>query len=499
MGKALTLEICKDRLKLINKNIIIMSNEYINNSSYLKCKCELDGYEWNAKWANLSNGYGCPKCAGNIKYSIEEVKENMKKNNIEIISSNYKNTKTKLECRCMIDGYLFKSSYNELLSGKNCPICGISRRMDIFICKEKLKNINPNIDIISESFDGSLSHLKCRCIIDGHEWSASWGNLQQGYGCPVCSGSVVCDKNRLSLLRPDLVKYFGNPNDADNYTIRTHRKVELICPNCNTIKKMKINDLSSYGFGCKVCSDGISIPQKFVQNILKEVDVEFNAEYSPKLIDLGNRKYDIYIPNINLIIEIHGEQHYKYTGRGRSLEEEQRNDLEKYNIAVDNGYLYEIIDCRKSDFDWLEEKCKNTLMKYIKDVHKVDFKLIYSSSMESYKVLCWNKYNAGMKNTQDLSVEFDVCRSTIIKWLKQGNSIGYLYYNIEEVMSNNGKINGKLRGKSIIQLDLNGEFVNNYNSITEASLETNINKSNISSCCNGNRKKSGGFIWKFNN
>lgn len=52
--------------------------------------------------------------------------------------------------------------------------------------------------------------------------------------------------------------------------------------------------------------------------------------------------------------------------------------------------------------------------------------------------------------------------------------------------------------KPILQYTLDMEFVAEYPSASEASRKTGINKSNISSCCNGNpeHKSAGGYVWK---
>jgi group I intron endonuclease len=54
-------------------------------------------------------------------------------------------------------------------------------------------------------------------------------------------------------------------------------------------------------------------------------------------------------------------------------------------------------------------------------------------------------------------------------------------------------------GKKVIQLDLNGNYLNTYDSTSEASRKTNVSRSGIGKCCNGRpkNKTSGGFIWKF--
>jgi len=55
------------------------------------------------------------------------------------------------------------------------------------------------------------------------------------------------------------------------------------------------------------------------------------------------------------------------------------------------------------------------------------------------------------------------------------------------------------RNKIIIQYDLDGNIMKEYESQNQASRETNVNQSDISSCCNGKQKTAGGFTWKFKN
>ena len=57
----------------------------------------------------------------------------------------------------------------------------------------------------------------------------------------------------------------------------------------------------------------------------------------------------------------------------------------------------------------------------------------------------------------------------------------------------------KKNNKPILQFDLNGNFIKEYESITQASKELNIKLDYISSCCLGRRKTSKGYIFKFKN
>lgn len=79
----------------------------------------------------------------------------------------------------------------------------------------------------------------------------------------------------------------------------------------------------------------------------------------------------------------------------------------------------------------------------------------------------------------------------------------YLIKRIGKICNNTGPLSniedgGKLfnnRIKCVLQYDLDGNFVNEYNSVGEAVSFTNIE--NIGPCCRGIRRTAGLFIWKY--
>jgi hypothetical protein len=82
----------------------------------------------------------------------------------------------------------------------------------------------------------------------------------------------------------------------------------------------------------------------------------------------------------------------------------------------------------------------------------------------------------------------------------------YSFDNIQLVTwkENNEKgIQDRITGKNtkkntkVIQLDLQDNIINTFDSIKEAIQKTKVK--NISSCCSGKRKTAGGFKWKYNN
>ena len=51
--------------------------------------------------------------------------------------------------------------------------------------------------------------------------------------------------------------------------------------------------------------------------------------------------------------------------------------------------------------------------------------------------------------------------------------------------------------KPILQFSKNGELIAEYSSLIEASRQIGCSAPNICSCCKGERKSAGGFIWKY--
>ena len=59
MAEKLTLNKVKDKLSVINNDIEIISNEYKNQKTKLLCKCKKCGYEFKKDWVHLQRGNSC--------------------------------------------------------------------------------------------------------------------------------------------------------------------------------------------------------------------------------------------------------------------------------------------------------------------------------------------------------------------------------------------------------------------------------------------------------
>ena len=55
------------------------------------------------------------------------------------------------------------------------------------------------------------------------------------------------------------------------------------------------------------------------------------------------------------------------------------------------------------------------------------------------------------------------------------------------------------RSIEVVQLDLNDNVLNVFESMVQAERETGVSRRSISRCCNGKRKSAGGFKWRKEN
>lgn len=50
--------------------------------------------------------------------------------------------------------------------------------------------------------------------------------------------------------------------------------------------------------------------------------------------------------------------------------------------------------------------------------------------------------------------------------------------------------------KKILRYTLDGEYINTYDSLAQAHMDTGISKAGISQCCSGGYKQAGGFVFR---
>ena len=369
--------------------------------------------------------------------------------------------------------------------------------------KRELSIIHPNLTILSNEYVARRHPMSFRCNVCGHEWVKHWDLVSRTNGCPKCSISQLAEKLSLCQQKesigfkyPELIKYFKDKNLSYRLKPHSNKKIIAICPDCNTEKETTVNNLFVRGFSCNVCGDGISVPEKFFNNLLMLSNIKYESQ---KRFDWNkSRRYDFYLPENNTIIEIHGGQHYKQAYKQIKLESVIKNDLFKREKALENGISdYIEIDCSISLLENLKENITKSLKGKIKIKDDI-WEQAWMLSQNSLTVMSWGMWEKEKKTVNEISKELNVEASTIRRYLRQGVRLGKCNYDGEiEILKNQAKAS-ESRKRKIEQLDLKTlEVIKVYESIAEAAFELGVNHSNISKVCNGKRETAYGYAWKY--
>lgn len=320
-------------------------------------------------------------------------------------------------------------------------------------------------------------------------------NLKKGSGCARCTGrdGDIFAIKRISEYAPWMIHYLKNKSDADIYGIGSKHLVEVVCPDCGHEDSKRIMSMYRNGFHCNKCGDGISYPEKFVREVLNQLGVTFIYQLSKHHFEwIGKYRYDFYLPDLNMIIETHGGQHY-YEGfiNGRTLKEEQENDIAKKNLAINNGVKeYIVIDCRESNKQWIANSVNKELSKYF-DLAMINYNKCEEAALKSIvkKVCDYYKDNKNPKMSHMIKV-FGLNRTTIIKYLKKGTILKWCCYIPRP----------KCRR---IRVYKDGKFVGEFESIKDfvqyANEQFNIKISShsVTAVCQGKYSHTKGFICEY--
>lgn len=418
--------------------------------------------------------------------------------NIEVLGI-YVNAYTKILHRCKIDGYEWYTKPNSILSGYGCPKCGGVARYNHETYVNSLSKINNNIKVLDKYINITTPILH-QCLVCGHKWTVSPRSLLDGHNCPVCSGNIIGDypdyKNSI-WSKQDYRELFGNyitEEQMKSYMPNTNTKIDMRCPNCGRHKLVAPQTISQYGFSC-ICSDGISYPNKFMFSLLEQIGVDFISEYCPKWSN--GKRYDFYIQNINTIIECHGKQHYiGWSGDKNNAISQQENDNYKMQLAFNNGIVnYIIIDCRKSDINFIKSNILNSKLLKLTHTDKDAINWLECDKFASNSIinLISEMWDSG-SSIKEIRAKTKLCDITISKYIKYGNKLGIC--NIEYSTSEAHK-RGALHGinspnsSSVYCIELNKVYATQK----QARIETGA--THISACCLGKRNVSNEKHWYY--
>lgn len=289
---------------------------------------------------------------------------------------------------------------------------------------------------------------KYKCNKCGYQdgWMVEYALINQSQGCSCCYGRTpVLGINTIFDTDKWMIKYIGIEN-SKKYTRTSNKKIIVKCPECGRRKEIYINNLyKRRSISCS-CNDKVSFPNKFMANVLTQLNIEFQTEkiFNWCKYEFRNKlrqgRYDFYIPSKHILIEMDGGFHYDNNSfSGQTLEESILIDQEKDKLAYLNGLDVIRIDCDYTNNDrnvYIKEKIlNNQKFNSLFDLSNINWnKCSEFASTNLIKMVCNIRSTNDNLTTRDISKITKLNYQTIIKYLKFGNSIGWCYYNPKEEM-----------------------------------------------------------------
>ncbi len=282
-----------------------LSTEYRGSLTKLKFRCK-NGHEFEATPNGVKDKDSwCPKCGGVKKLTLKEFQDIAKERDGECLSTEYKNSYTKLKFRCK-NGHEFEAIPSAVKSGHSwCPTCGGVKKLTLKEFQDIAKERDG--ECLSSEYKNNYTKLKFRCK-NGHEFEAKPNDVKnKDSWCPACYGN-----KRLTLKEfQDIAKERGGECLSSEYK-DSRSKLKFRCKNGHKFEATP-NDVKNLDSWCPICSEraGERICRGLFEAIFnkdfKKVRLEWLKNSEGRQLEL-----DGYNDELKLAFERQGIQHYKF-------------------------------------------------------------------------------------------------------------------------------------------------------------------------------------------
>ena len=248
-----------------------------------------------------------------------------------------------------------------------------------------------------------------------------------------------------------------------NLSIGSEKFVNVRCPQCGSIRRIKINQLYRYGVCCYKCGDGRSYPEKYMYSALDQLKIDFLCEHIFEFAK--SYKFDFYIPAHNLVIETDGLQHDDPKGKWSV-----NNDSKKNEVLRCHGINLIRIDAKLSEGEYIKYSILNSDLRNIFQLDNIDWNVCNKEAMSSLVCKVAKVYNTETTDLDIIATKFHLHRSTIRLYLYKAEEIG-ICKNVRKDLKKrqyNNCINvQRNRYKRKIKVLYNGDVKKTYDSLYE--------------------------------
>lgn len=324
------------KLNELNFNVLNIHDNYISFTDGI--------YKYHLTYESIRklNSNPHPLKSSN-PYYIENVGTWLKINSIKLQVIGFA-SKNKLLYRCEC-GKTFERSFDAIKSKHRYTCTQCSMVSTVGKLKKEEQHL---IGVIQEKgFSTNDRYVNCKTKMDFTD--------KQGYKYYLTMESVLQDNIPRKWIKSNphsihnIKKYIENNNlkcdILSTEYIKCNEKLQFRCE-CGNIFLCSIDHFIQGQNRCDKCSKNISSLELKTEEWLKKHGIPYEKEKTFGRFN-GNKKpyrYDFYIPTKNMVIELHGRQHYEFTRLWHKTEDRfrkmQERDKIKKQFILERGITF---------------------------------------------------------------------------------------------------------------------------------------------------------------
>jgi len=407
--------------KCWSSNNSLTARQVFKNSNH-KCffNCDKCTHLFSTRVSHINRGNFCPYCCKPCQKLCDDDKCQLCFNN-SFASYKYSNllAKTnKLTARqimkhtlkvydfvCNKCNHIFQTKPHIITMNCGCPYCCVPSQKicDDIQCKICFNNSFASCDK-SKFWSAKNKNILPRQV---HKWShykyyfdcdkcnhtflSPLNDVMSNVWCSYCSNHTLCDDQNCQICFEKSFASYPRSNNLVDKTIDarkifkyTHKKYSFECDTCHNTFNCLIYSIS-IGSWCPFCKNKTEIVlHDWLITQFNNYTVTYQKTFTwCKNIETNYiRRFDFYIEELKLVIELDGEQHFSQTSNWKSPEKTQETDIYKMKCLQEHGIS--VIRLLQLDVFHNKTNWKNDLSQVIK---KYDVpEIIYIENGTKYDV-----------------------------------------------------------------------------------------------------------------
>lgn len=172
------------------------------------------------------------------------------------------------------------------------------RKLSLEYIQEWLNENRPEFELCTDNiYEGNKKKLRFLHSTCREYFHMRWNDVVTGFGCPVCNGKQVGERNNLKYLYEEVIDewdYKKNyPLTPENVTYGSNKVVWWICRECKYEWKSTVKSRSR-GNGCPACAGKVVTNNNSLLALFPEIAREWhrtkNGTLTPDKVTYGSKK-----------------------------------------------------------------------------------------------------------------------------------------------------------------------------------------------------------------